>query len=233
MRDPAVAAGRGWKMMTVAAPTAGVYEEVTLSRSAAVRAYIGLGANLGDATATLTLAVRALAALPGAHLKGVSRLYVTSPVGVTDQPDFHNAVAALEVPRGATPEAGALALVVALKGLERALGRVPGLRWGPRELDLDLLVFGRHRIHVARAAAARSADPARTGVQWLDVPHTSARERVFVLAPLGDLAPRLVPPGWATTVAHALAERAAIEGAGAARAVAGWDPASRQWVPEA
>ena len=161
------------------------------------------------------------------------RLYVTSPVGVTDQPDFHNAVVALDVPRGTTPEAGALALVVALKGLERALGRVPGRRWGPRALDLDLLVFGRHRIHVARAAAARSADPARTGVQWLDVPHASARERVFVLAPLADLAPRLIPPGWAITVAHALAERAVIEGPGAARAVASWDPASLEWVTEA
>jgi 2-amino-4-hydroxy-6-hydroxymethyldihydropteridine diphosphokinase len=233
VRDPAVAAGRGWKMMTVAAPTAGVYEEVTLSRSAAVRAYIGLGANLGDAAATLTLAVRALAALPGVHLRDVSRLYVTTPVGVTGQPDFHNAVVALDVPRGATPEAGALALVVALKGLERALGRVPGLRWGPRALDLDLLVFGRHRLHVPRATAARSADPARTGVQWLEVPHASARERVFVLAPLADLAPRLVPPGWHTTVACALAERATIAGPEAARAVASWDPAPREWVTEA
>ncbi len=233
MRDPAVAAVRGWKMMTVAAPTAGVYEEVTLSRSAAVRAYIGLGANLGDAAATLTLAVRALGALPGVRLRGVSRLYVTAPVGVTDQPAFHNAVAVLDVPRGATPAAGALALVVALKGLERALGRVPGVRWGPRALDLDLLVFGRQRIHVPRAKAARSADPARTGVQWLDVPHASAPERAFVLAPLADLAPGLVPPGWHVTVAHALAERAAIEGPGAARPVARWDPAARAWVADA
>ncbi len=220
-------------MMTVAAPTAGVYEEVTLSRSAAVRAYIGLGANLGDAGATLALAVRALAALPGARLRGVSRLYVTAPVGVTDQPDFHNAVVAVDVPRGATAEAGALALVVALKGLERALGRVPGRRWGPRTLDLDLLVFGRNRIHVARAAAARSADPARTGVQWLDVPHAAARERAFVLAPLADLAPRLVPPGWPATVAHALAERSGTGGPDGVHAVARWDPASRDWVAPA
>jgi len=198
-----------------------------------VRTYIGLGANLGDAAATLTLAVRALRALPGVRLRGVSRLYVTAPVGVSDQPDFHNAVVALDVLRGATPEAGALALVVALKGLERALGRVPGLRWGPRAVDLDLLVFGRHRVHVARAAAARSADPARTGVQWLDVPHVSARERAFVLAPLADLAPRLVPPGWHATVAHALAERAAREGPKAARAVARWDPAAGEWVADA
>ena len=65
------------------------------------------------------------------------------------------------------------------------------------------------------------------------MPHASARERVFVLAPLADLAPRLVPPGWPTTVAHALAERAAIEGPAAARAVASWDPAAREWVTEA
>jgi len=195
-----------------------------------VRAYIGLGANLGAAPATLALAIRALAALPGARLCGVSRLYLTAPVGVTDQPAFHNAVVALDVPRGLTAESGALALVAALKGLERALGRVPGRRWGPRAVDLDLLVFGRHRVHVARAAAARSADPTRTGVQWLDVPHAAARQRAFVLAPLADLAPRLVPPGWRATVAHALAERAAIEGPAAARAVASWDPGSGEWV---
>ncbi len=216
--------------MTVGAPIARVYEEVTLTRSATVRVYVGLGANVGDAAATLTHAVRALAALPGARLRGVSRLYVTAPVGVIDQPDFHNAVVALDVPRGPTAEAGALALTVALKGLERALGRVPGRRWGPRALDLDLLVFGRHRIHVARAAAARSADPARTGVQWLDVPHSSARERSFVLAPLADLAPRLVPPGWGTTVARALAHRSAVEGAGAVRSVGVWDRALGRWV---
>ena len=137
---------------------------------------------------------------------------------------------ALDVPRGATPEAGALALVVALKGLERALGRVPGRRWGPRTVDLDLLVFGRHTIHVPRAAAARSADPARTGVQWLDVPHASAKGRLFVLAPLADLAPRLVPPGWRTTVARAFAARQAAEGADAARVVGVWDPVLARWT---
>jgi len=195
-----------------------------------VRAYIGLGANLGDAAGTLTLALQALAVLPGVHLRGVSRLYVTRPVGVLEQPDFRNAAVALDVPRGATAEAGALALVVALKSLERALGRVPGRRWGPRAVDLDLLVFGRHRIHVARAAAARSADPTRTGVQWLDVPHAAARERLFVLAPLADLAPRLVPPGWGVTVKRMLAERRTVESADAVRAVAAWDAAAGRWA---
>ena len=206
---------------------------MTLTRSGSVRAYIGLGANLGPARATLALAVRALAALPGVRLRGVSRLFLSTPVGVAAQPDFHNAVVALEVPRGPSAETGALALVVALKGLERALGRRPGRRWGPRAIDLDLLVFGRHRVHVPRATAARSSDPARSGVQWLDVPHAAARERVFVLAPLADLAPRLVPPGWPTTVARALAERAAVEGPLAARAIASWDPATLEWSADA
>ena len=85
----------------------------------------------------------ALAALPGARLRGVSNLYRTKPVGVEDQPDFLNAVVALDVPAGPDPATGATALLVALKDLERAFGRERRGRWGPRELDLDLLVFGR------------------------------------------------------------------------------------------
>jgi 2-amino-4-hydroxy-6-hydroxymethyldihydropteridine diphosphokinase len=187
-----------------------------------VRAYIGLGANVGDAPGTLARAVRALEALPAVRLRGVSRLYVTRPVGVTEQPEFHNAVAALDVPAGPDPKTGALALLIALKGLERAFGRQERQRWGPRELDLDLLVFGRNRIRVERPDAARSADPTKTGVQWLDVPHTSARERLFVLAPLADLAPGLVPPGWNETVETARRLQEALEGADAVRPVAGW-----------
>jgi 2-amino-4-hydroxy-6-hydroxymethyldihydropteridine diphosphokinase len=195
-----------------------------------VCAYIGLGANVGDAPATLAKAVLALAALPGVRLRGVSRLYDTRPVGVTDQPDFHNAVVALDVPAGRDPRTGALALLIALKNLERAFGRQERERWGPRELDLDLLVFGRNRIRVERPEAARSADPSKTGVQWLEVPHASARERLFVLAPLADLAPRLVPPGWSETVETARRRAAIREGADAARAVARWQPSGR-WAP--
>ena len=76
-----------------------------------VRAYIGLGANVGDAPATLAWAVDALAGLPGVRLRGVSPLYVTAPWGVTDQPDFHNAVVAVDVPAGPDPAAGAIALL--------------------------------------------------------------------------------------------------------------------------
>ena len=193
-----------------------------------VRAYIGLGANVGDAAATLAAAVHALAALPGARLRGVSRLYATDPVGVVDQPEFRNAVVALDVPAGRDPTAGATVLLLALKGLERAFGRQPRERWGPREVDLDLLVFGRHRIDTERPPEGRSADPATAGLP-LVVPHPEARHRLFVLAPLADLAPRLVPPGWGETVARAAAERRRIEGPDAVRPVARW--AGTGWHP--
>ena len=195
---------------------------------AVVRAYIGLGANLGDAPVTLGRAVVHLGALPGARVYAVSRLYATRPVGVTDQPDFHNAVVCLDVPAGVSPDAGAIGLLVALKELERAFGRQQRRRWGPRELDLDLLLFGRHRLHVERPQVARSADPERSGVQWLEVPHTSAIERLFVLEPLADISPRLVPPGWHVTVATARDRRRAIEGAGAVRVVGRWGGAGWQ-----
>jgi 2-amino-4-hydroxy-6-hydroxymethyldihydropteridine diphosphokinase len=196
-----------------------------------VRAYIGLGANLGDAPGTLAWAIPRLASLPGVGVAGVSRLYATRPVGVEHQPDFHNAVVALDVQEGGEPTRGAVGLLERLKAIEHEAGRRRRRRWGPRELDLDLLVFGRHAIHVPRTDPARSADPARAGVQWLDVPHASSRERAFVLAPLADLAPRLVPPGWAVTVATALRERLTIEGPDAVRVVGDWDPAQGTWVP--
>jgi 2-amino-4-hydroxy-6-hydroxymethyldihydropteridine diphosphokinase len=193
-----------------------------------VRAYVGLGANLGDVGAMLAAGVHALAALPGVRLRGVSRLYATAPWGVTDQPEFRNAVVALDVPSGPDPATGALALLVALKSLERAFGRAERERWGPRELDLDLLVFGRARISVDRPAAGRSADPAKANLP-LTVPHVEAANRLFVLAPLADLAPRLVPPGWHETVETARRHQAAAEGSGAVRPVGTWDAVAGAW----
>lgn len=166
-----------------------------------VRAYIGLGSNVGDTRANLRNAVRALDALPGARVRATSRPYRTKPVGLTDQADFLNAVVALDVPLGPDPETGALALLVALKQLEQALGRKPRQRWGPREIDLDLLLFGRHRISAKRVEN-----------WWLEVPHPEARNRLFVLAPLADLAPGLKPPGWHETVETARAHAAETEG---------------------
>jgi len=208
-------------------------DEVVVTRRR-VRAYIGLGANVGDAATTLADAVVALAALPGIRLLAVSRLYVTAPVGVTDQPDFHNAVVALDVPAGPDPTTGAFDLLTALKTLERDFGRRHRRRWGPRELDLDILVFGRHRISAERPPEARSidaeTDPARAA-RFLEVPHAAAATRLFVLAPVADLAPGLVPPGWGKTVETARRGQVETESPDAVRPVARWDQAASDWIP--
>jgi len=197
-----------------------------------VRAYVGLGANLGDAAATLAAAVRDLATFPGVRVRSVSRLYATAPWGVTDQPEFHNAVVALDVPGGDDPASAALALLGQLKQLERLAGRRRGQRWGPRELDLDLLIFGRHRIAVERTTEARSVDagvdPAKAA-RRLEVPHRDAGERLFVLAPLADVAPRLVPPGWHETVATARRRVAATEPPDSVRPIGTWDAPAGRW----
>lgn len=202
-----------------------------------VRAYLGLGANLGDAAGTLAWAVAGLQALPQARVVGVSPLYATAPWGVTDQPEFRNAVVALDVTMAArqTPEHGALHLLGQLKTLERDAGRRPGRRWGPRELDLDLLVFGRHRIAVERTPQTRSldaaADPAKAP-RRLEVPHRDLGGRLFVLAPLADLAPGLVPPGWHETVATRSRRVAAAEVArpAAARRIGPWNATAGRWT---
>jgi 2-amino-4-hydroxy-6-hydroxymethyldihydropteridine diphosphokinase len=150
----------------------------------------------------------------------VSRLYATEPVGVVDQPEFRNAAVAVDVPAGPDPATRALALLVALKQLEAAFGRQDRERWGPREIDLDLLVFGRHRIEVERPPEARSADPSKP--TDLVVPHRLAGDRLFVLAPLADLAPGLVPPGWRETVGAARRRREAVEGPLTVRPIARW-----------
>ena len=173
-----------------------------------VRAYIGLGSNVGDSRQTLTQAVDVLDALPGARVRKVSRLYRTKPVGVKDQPDFLNAVIALDVPAGPDPQTGALALLAALKQIEEAFGRQQRERWGPREVDLDLLLFGRHEVGVDRPDG-----------RWLTVPHPEAHERLFVLAPLSDISPRLRPPGWHETVLTARRRQELAEGPDAVQLV--------------
>lgn len=162
--------------------------------------------------------MHALAALPGARLVRVSSLYRSRPIGVLDQPDFHNAALALDVPPGPDPQTGGLAILMALKGLERAFGRQPRQRWGERELDLDLLVFGRHRIVT------------EDGGLPLEVPHPRAHERLFVLEPLAELAPRLVPSGWGETVARAARRARVAEGPDAVRLVGRWEPGAARWI---
>jgi 2-amino-4-hydroxy-6-hydroxymethyldihydropteridine diphosphokinase len=196
-----------------------------------IRSYVGLGANLGDAPGTLAKGIAALAALPDVEVDAVSRLYRTRSVGVIDQPDFHNAVARLEVPPGPDPPTGAMALLAALKSIERAFGRQPRERWGPRELDLDLLLFGAARLLVERPAELAGSGVAPTGVDWLEVPHPAASERLFVLAPLAELAPELVPPGWDEDVATVARRAVAREGPHAVVPVARWETGGRRWAP--
>jgi 2-amino-4-hydroxy-6-hydroxymethyldihydropteridine diphosphokinase len=206
-----------------------------MSASRTVRAYLGLGANVGDAARTLATAVEALEAIPGSRVHAVSRLYATAPWGDTDQPEFRNAAVSLDVRSDAPdPSAAALDLLGRLKTLERRAGRRGGPRWGPRELDLDLLVFGRHRIDVERPPSARSldadSDPAKRAKR-LQVPHRDLGKRLFVLAPLADLAPRLVPPGWSETVETRRRRVAAAGPPGSVRVVGVWDPAAGSWRP--
>jgi len=138
------------------------------------RAYVGLGANLGDREATLRAAVDALGAEEGVEVVAVSTLRETEPVGVGEQPRFLNGVVALE-----TTLAARELLDLLLAGEQRfGRVRVPG-EHGPRTLDLDLLLYGDEEIDEPE----------------LHVPHPLLHERRFVLEPLAELAPGLVVPG--------------------------------------
>jgi 2-amino-4-hydroxy-6-hydroxymethyldihydropteridine diphosphokinase len=160
----------------------------------------------------------------------VSRLYATAPVGLVDQPEFRNAAVALDAPAGPDAATGATALLVALKQLERAFGRRERERWGPREIDFDLLVFGRARLRLDRPPAGLSLDPGKA--DWLlVVPHPEAQRRLFVLAPLADLAAGLRPPGWGETVATARRRQEQAEPPNAVRPVATWEPTGSRWIP--
>jgi 2-amino-4-hydroxy-6-hydroxymethyldihydropteridine diphosphokinase len=215
-------------MRTATALIGRVYRAEGRDLAGRVSAYVGLGANVGDAAATIAAAIRALGALPDTRLTNVSRLYATTPVGVSDQPEFRNAVVALDVPAGPDPTTAATALLIALKRLERSFGRQARERWGPRELDLDLLVFGRSKLSVGRPPEGRSDDSAKSA-RLLVVPHPEAQQRLFVLAPLSDIAPGLVPPGWGEAVEAARRRQEEIEGPNAVRPVARWSD-THDWV---
>lgn len=137
------------------------------------RAWVGLGSNLGDSAATVRAGVRALAALPATTIGPSSSLYRSAPVGVLDQPDFCNAVA------GVDTALSPLALLAGLQQIEQHYGRVRTRRWGPRTLDLDLLLYGDRRVEETT----------------LTVPHPRLHERAFVLLPLAELAPTVQVPG--------------------------------------
>jgi len=142
---------------------------------AAVTAYVGLGANLADPRRQLLSALGHLRDLPRCRLCDHSPLYRTPPLGVPGQPDYVNAVARLQT------TLAPLALLDRLQDIEARMGRVrDGVRWGPRVIDLDLLLFGDLSLQHPR----------------LQLPHPEMRHRAFVLVPLADLAPAdLAIPG--------------------------------------
>ena len=148
---------------------------MTVSAHPCVVAHIGLGGNVGDAEATLRSALEWLDALPGTRLRTTSRMYCTAPVGGIEQADFVNAVAQLETRLPADELLHSLFVIERAHGRDRARER----RWGPRTLDLDLLLYGEDTIDV----------------DGLTVPHPRIAERAFVLVPLAEIAPDAVIPG--------------------------------------
>lgn len=143
------------------------------------RVYLGLGSNLAEPLAQLHGALAALAALPQSQLLGRSSFYASDPLGPADQPRYVNAVAALD------SELTPLQLLDALQAIELNQGRErKAERWGPRTLDLDILLFGDLMLDEPR----------------LRVPHYHMHARAFVLYPLAELAPDLrLPDGRALT----------------------------------
>ncbi|MDD2554063.1 MAG: 2-amino-4-hydroxy-6-hydroxymethyldihydropteridine diphosphokinase [Desulfotomaculaceae bacterium] len=136
-------------------------------------AYIGLGSNLGDKEANIRKALAMLEEVPGIQVKKVASLYKTAPLYVTKQDWFLNTVAEVETSLTAHE------FLTLLKDTEKKLERAPTVRWGPRTIDLDILLFGSDKIE--------SAD--------LIVPHPRMIERAFVMVPLAEIAPRLCIPG--------------------------------------
>lgn len=141
------------------------------------RVYIGLGSNLAEPRRQLEAALAALARLPHCQLIAVSSLYASDPLGPPDQPRYVNAAAALDC------ELAPLELLDALQAIEREQGRErKAERWGPRTLDLDILLFGDLQLDEER----------------LTVPHYHMHARAFVLYPLAEIAPDLrLPDGQA------------------------------------
>ena len=148
-----------------------------------MRAFVGLGSNLGEREALIRQALDELGALPDTTLIRVSSLYDTEPVGEVEQPRFLNAVAMLDT------QLTARQLLWNLQRIEARLGRTRTQRWGPRTMDLDLLLFGEQVIEE----------------EDLRLPHPELARRAFVLVPLVELEPTLVIPPSGLTVVQLLA----------------------------
>ena len=143
------------------------------------KAHIGLGTNLGDRWANLRSALRLIADTDNVRLTRCSPVYETEPWGVADQPKYLNCVT--EITTTLQPEP----LLAVCKEVEQRLGRLPGPRWGPRLIDLDILLYGSQVVHLPH----------------LEIPHPRLHLRAFALVPLSDLAPDATHPPLGRTIA--------------------------------
>ena len=147
-------------------------------------AYIALGSNMGDRAAFIQAALVMLAVEHGVHVQQVSPLHETEPWGYTVQPRFLNAAARIET------ELEPLELLRACKATEEALGRTPTVRWGPRRIDVDILLYEGVCMHTPE----------------LTIPHPHMHERRFVLLPMEQIAPHVVHPTLGKTMRQLLQE---------------------------
>lgn len=145
------------------------------------KVYLGMGTNCGDRLKNLITAIDALA--PEVNITRRSPIYQTPPWGFTDQPDFLNLVVEGETALAPLP------LLTVLKNLENKVGRTATFRWGPREIDIDILFY----------------DDLIFSSDGLEIPHPRLHERAFVLVPLSDLTPNLIHPKLSKSVSELLA----------------------------
>ncbi len=136
------------------------------------KVYIGLGSNLGNKSKNIQNALDCIADIEGVNIRKLSSLYITAPWGRTDQDDFINQVIEIET------DLSALNLLYRLQDIEIKLGRHRDGKWGPRIIDLDVLLYGEETIHL----------------EELEVPHPYLLERLFVLIPLAEINPELEFP---------------------------------------
>jgi 2-amino-4-hydroxy-6-hydroxymethyldihydropteridine diphosphokinase len=159
-------------------------KEAAKARRTAMRVHLSLGSNVGDRLEHLRAALAALAGRDRTHVGAFSRAYETEPVGEVQQSRFLNM--AVEIETVLEP----LELLDCIKGIETGLGRQPGVRWGPRTIDIDIVLWGAERIDTDR----------------LTVPHKEFRKRAFVLEPLAEIAPEAVDPCTGKTIAELAAQ---------------------------
>jgi 2-amino-4-hydroxy-6-hydroxymethyldihydropteridine diphosphokinase len=142
-------------------------------------AYVALGANLGDRETSLREALRRLADDPELEVRSISSVYETAPVGFTDQPSFLNMAVCLGT------DLEPIELLRRLLAIEQEMGRVRDVRWGPRNIDLDLLVYGEMSMETPE----------------LTLPHPRMGQRAFVLVPLWDIWPKQASFPWEAELA--------------------------------